>query len=92
MNHHTLWSIGFPRFKNFDDSRTTVHIRVRDDISHSGMNDDIRELINQKATVRQIRKAASEAGMKTLRQDGIEKAKLGLTTLDEVLRVTQTGF
>jgi len=27
--------------------------------------------------------------MRTLREDGIEKVKKGITTLDEVLRVTQ---
>jgi CheY-like chemotaxis protein len=34
-----------------------------------------------------IKKAAMRAGMRTLLDDGIEKAARGLTTLDEVLRV-----
>jgi type II secretory ATPase GspE/PulE/Tfp pilus assembly ATPase PilB-like protein len=32
---------------------------------------------------------AVELGMRTLREDGIEKIKKGITTIDEVLRVTQ---
>ena len=35
-----------------------------------------------------LRDAARKAGMKTLRQDGFEKALAGVTTIDEVLRVT----
>jgi type IV pilus assembly protein PilB len=36
----------------------------------------------------EIKKAAQEAGMITLRQDGLIKALEGLTTIDEVERVT----
>ncbi len=36
-----------------------------------------------------IRTAAAAAGMKTLLQDGMEKAAAGVTTVREVLRVTQ---
>jgi type II secretory ATPase GspE/PulE/Tfp pilus assembly ATPase PilB-like protein len=35
-----------------------------------------------------IREQARKSGMKTLRQDGFDKVLAGLTTLDEVLRVT----
>jgi len=50
----------------------------------SSLRDQI--LHNASATV--IRKQALEEGMRTLRMAGIEKAQEGLTTLDEVLRVT----
>ncbi len=36
-----------------------------------------------------IRQAAQRAGMLTLRQAGLEKARQGETSLEEVLRVTQ---
>jgi len=39
----------------------------------------------------QIRKRAVEAGMTTLKEDGIEKVKAGLTTIEEVLRVAEAG-
>jgi len=32
---------------------------------------------------------AIELGMKSLREDGLEKARLGLTTIEEILRVTE---
>ncbi len=53
------------------------------------IDDTIRELIMRRATVREIKDKAVSLGMRTLRQDGIEKIKNGTTTVDEVLRVTQ---
>lgn len=53
------------------------------------INDAIRELIMVRATVREIKDKAVSLGMRTLREDGIEKVKKGITTFDEVLRVTQ---
>ena len=46
-----------------------------------------RELISRKATADEIQKSAVEQGMITLRDDGIEKALAGQTTLKEVMRV-----
>jgi type IV pilus assembly protein PilB len=51
------------------------------------VNDDIRELICVRASEQAIRKAAKQAGMRTLFEDGLEKAAQGLTTLEELLRV-----
>ncbi|HDH02299.1 MAG TPA: type II secretion system protein GspE [Nitrospirae bacterium] len=53
------------------------------------VNDDIRELIMEKTTVRELRDKAIGLGMRTLRDNGIEKVREGITTIDEVLRVTQ---
>ncbi len=52
-------------------------------------DDEIRSLIVKKESAEVIRKTALEKGMKTLKDDGIRKAQAGLTTLEEVLRVTQ---
>ena len=49
----------------------------------------IRELIMKRATIKEMKDKAVELGMRTLREDGMEKVKKGITTLDEVLRVTQ---
>ncbi|MDD5593538.1 MAG: ATPase, T2SS/T4P/T4SS family [Candidatus Margulisbacteria bacterium] len=49
----------------------------------------IEELILRKASSAEIRQAAVQAGMRTLRDDGLLKARQGLTTIDEVFRVTQ---
>jgi general secretion pathway protein E len=53
------------------------------------VDDDIRKLILKNADSNQIRRAAKENGMRTLLEDGAEKIKAGVTTLSEVLRVTQ---
>jgi CheY-like chemotaxis protein len=55
------------------------------------VTDDIRDLISSRAGEHVIKKAARRAGMRTLLEDGIEKAARGLTTLDEVLRVVSRG-
>ncbi|MFH0762592.1 MAG: type II secretion system ATPase GspE [Candidatus Omnitrophota bacterium] len=54
------------------------------------VNEEIKKMINDKSSADQIRKKAVEMGMKPLRQDGLEKVKAGFTTLEEVVRVTQT--
>ncbi|MGC8976196.1 MAG: type II secretion system ATPase GspE [Candidatus Ratteibacteria bacterium] len=53
------------------------------------IDEEIRELILKRASVTEIKKVGLKKGMKTLRMDGIEKVKKGLTTISEVLRVTQ---
>jgi general secretion pathway protein E len=53
------------------------------------ISEDVRSLILRRASSRDIRRAAIEGGMRTLRQDGWAKACQGLTTVEEVLRVTQ---
>jgi type IV pilus assembly protein PilB len=54
-------------------------------------SDEVRDLISARATEQAIKKAAVRAGMRTLLDDGIEKAARGLTTLEEVLRVVSPG-
>jgi type IV pilus assembly protein PilB len=52
------------------------------------VNDEIRSLTASRATTVEIRKAALKSGMRTLLVDGFLKVKAGLTTIEEVLRVT----
>lgn len=52
------------------------------------ITDELRGLITQRATSSQIQKKAIEQGMVTMRQDGYLKVLEGLTTLEEVNRVT----
>ncbi len=49
---------------------------------------EVKRLISRKATDSRIRTAAVRAGMKTLRMAGLELAFRGVTTLEEVLSVT----
>ena len=53
------------------------------------ISDEIRELILKKAPSHQIKQKAVFLGMKNLKEAGLEKVRQGLTTTDEVLRVTQ---
>ena len=53
------------------------------------MGEPIREFVLKRSSSDQIKKKALSLGMRTLRQDGWEKIKMGITTPSEVLRVTQ---
>ena len=53
------------------------------------MNEALGRLAMSKTSLAELRTQALAGGMRTLRQDGCAKAAAGVTTLDEVLRVTQ---
>jgi len=52
------------------------------------LNDEIRELITQRAPVRQLKDAARANGTRFLRESAFEAVRLGETTLQEINRVT----
>lgn len=52
-------------------------------------DEKLRSHILSRASSEVIKRAACENGMKTLKENGIEKAKAGITTPEEVLRATQ---
>jgi type IV pilus assembly protein PilB len=51
-------------------------------------DDQLLDKISAGAALNELRDAARQSGMKPLRVDGIEKVKAGITTLEEVYRVT----
>jgi general secretion pathway protein E len=53
------------------------------------MSDAIRHHIASGADANIIREQAIEEGMTTLRQDALEKLRAGMTTPEEVVRVTR---
>ena len=53
------------------------------------VDDEIRGLVMKNADAASIRRAATARGMNTLREDGADKVVDGITTIEEVLRVTQ---
>lgn len=53
------------------------------------MDDEIRRLVMERAPGSAIKQAALQQNMETLRDDGRQKAREGITTVEEVLRVTQ---
>jgi len=52
------------------------------------MSDEIRELVLKRTDVGEIARMAEAQGMISMRDDGLRKAVTGLTTIEEVLRVT----
>jgi general secretion pathway protein E len=53
------------------------------------INEEIQNLIYKRETAGMVKKAALEAGLQTLRMDGARKVLAGVTTIAEVLRVTE---
>ena len=53
------------------------------------MTDDLRRLALRKADARDIHKTAVASGMRTLYEDGLRKAIQGVTSIEEIMRVTR---
>ncbi|MHC4487876.1 MAG: type II secretion system ATPase GspE [Planctomycetota bacterium] len=53
------------------------------------INEEIQDMIYKRETAGTMKKVALEAGMQTLRMDGARKVLAGVTSISEVLRVTQ---
>jgi type IV pilus assembly protein PilB len=51
------------------------------------MSEDIERMVSERASSEDIGRLARQQGMITLRQDGMEKVRQGLTSMPEVLRV-----
>ena len=56
------------------------------------LDDSLRDLVTRNPDVIQLRKLCRERGLVTLRQDGFDKVIKGLTTVDEILRVTENAM
>jgi len=83
--------IGAPLFrgKGCDECRGTGY-RGRSGIYELFVIDeDARSLMLRRASTRDIRQHAIARGMVTLRMDGFKRALEGVTTVEEILRVTQ---
>lgn len=52
------------------------------------IKDELKELILEGASTAEIKKASIRLGMKTLRMSGITKVTEGVTTIEEIMRVT----
>ena len=80
---------------------TMYHAKGCERCSHSGyfgracimevltMTDALRSLVMRHATSGELRAGAISAGMETMYENGLKKAVAGLTTIEEVLRVTR---
>jgi general secretion pathway protein E len=52
------------------------------------LNDESRELISTRAPIRQVTEAAARAGVRALRETALDLVRQGVTSLEEVNRVT----
>ncbi len=52
------------------------------------LNDELRELIIARAPIRALKEAAFRSGVRTLRQGAVDLVRQGVTTLEEINRVT----
>ena len=96
-----LDEIGFPKSNSGDKPDQFFEGRGCDRCSNTGfsgrigiyelmnINDNIRKLMVGKADSGQIRKEALKNGMRSLRDDGWLKVRQGISSIAEVLRVTQ---
>jgi type IV pilus assembly protein PilB len=51
-------------------------------------SDELRDLTIERASSDAMRAVAIQQGMRPLRDDGLEKVRMGITSIDEVTRVT----
>ncbi|HQL87014.1 MAG: Type II secretion system protein E [Lentisphaerae bacterium ADurb.Bin082] len=54
------------------------------------LDEELQDMVSAHAGTSELRKAAMERGMRTLRQDGWEKVSLGATSIEEIQRITST--
>lgn len=90
--------------KHFENAETvTTYVGKGCDVCHSTgftgrtglfevleVSPKIRELINQKADASIIQNQAIAEGMTTMLDDGLNKVKAGVTTLEEVMRAVRS--
>jgi type II secretory ATPase GspE/PulE/Tfp pilus assembly ATPase PilB-like protein len=55
------------------------------------VDEDFRQIINTDSSVNGMRKAFRESGWPSLFDDGLQKVKQGITTIEEILRVAEVG-
>jgi type IV pilus assembly protein PilB len=80
----------FTKGKGCSECMGTGYRRQTGIFEHLVINREIRELINLGADNATITEAARErAGLRLLREDGLDKVLRGITSLEEVVRVTQ---
>ena len=53
------------------------------------LSDQIRRLVLAHATAQEIHRAGAEEGMRSMYEDGMQKALAGVTSVEEVLRITR---
>ena len=53
------------------------------------IDEQLRDIITRDPSLNELRRGAKEAGMRSLLEDGLHKAANGMTTVEEIMRVTE---
>ena len=56
------------------------------------VDDPLRDIISTNPTIMELRDYAAGRKLKSLRRDGLDKVREGLTTLEEVVRVSEDTY
>jgi type II secretory ATPase GspE/PulE/Tfp pilus assembly ATPase PilB-like protein len=56
------------------------------------LSEEIREMTIERSSADAIRQVAVEQGMRTLQQDGLDKVRMGVTSIQEVARITGSAM
>jgi general secretion pathway protein E/type IV pilus assembly protein PilB len=80
----TLW-----KGKGCDDCRGTGYRGRQGVFELLVVDDELREMILRRDGANRLKRYAIEHGMRTLRDDGWDRVRSGLTTAEEVLRITK---
>jgi general secretion pathway protein E len=89
LNGDNLQSVKITEVKGCESCSNTGYWGRAGIFEFLKVTDDIQSLILGKKDSHAIKEAARKDGMRTLREDGWLKVKQGITTISEVLRVTQ---
>ncbi|MFT3686468.1 MAG: hypothetical protein QM783_16370 [Phycisphaerales bacterium] len=54
------------------------------------IDDQLRDIVARNPNVSELRRLCTERGMVNLRTDGLRKAAKGATSIEEVLRITES--
>jgi general secretion pathway protein E len=88
LEPHEIEGVRFYEGRGCDACRHTGFRGRTGIFEYIALDDDFRKLINKRASTDQIRALALQKGYSTLRRDGWQKVRRGITTLSEIIRVT----
>jgi general secretion pathway protein E len=84
LQHGVLW-----RGRGCEDCAQTGYLGRTGIYEILVVDDVVKEQVGRRASAAEIKKMAVERGLATLREDALAKMNSGLTTMEEVVRVTQ---
>ena len=76
------------RARGCEDSNGTGYLGRTSILETLVMSDPVRRLVLKRSEAREIQREAARGGMRSMYQDGLSKALAGITTIEEVMRVT----